>query len=121
MKIYLTLSVIFGVIVIAIIMMLPGKESDNASEKGLPWFKKESGVFAITATDLKEVLSHLSIKDTGSINQAKEALKNAGCNTNALHFFWNIFFLKKLLFVMDRLYRKLKIQEESSGNHWVYR
>ena len=56
MKIYLILLTIFGVIVTGIVLVRCGKESENASEKSVAWFKKESDAFAVTATNLKKTL-----------------------------------------------------------------
>jgi cytochrome c peroxidase len=92
MKIYLILLAIFGAIVIGVIIMLPGKRSESASEKSVAWFKNESKAFAVTATDLKEALRHLSAKDTSSVIHAKQVLKKCRVQYKRIAFFLEYFF-----------------------------
>ncbi|MEP7143743.1 MAG: cytochrome c peroxidase [Ferruginibacter sp.] len=93
MKTWLTLIVISGVIIIAVVVTsTAGKEPDNASEKVLAWFKNESNAFAATAIDLKAAMSRISIKDSGSIKEAKKALKRSRLQYKHIAFFLEYFF-----------------------------
>ena len=92
MKTYLTFLITFGAIVIGVIMMLPGKGSENTSKKSVAWFKNESNSFAIAATNLKEALRHVSAKDTSSITHAKEALKKCRLQYKHIAFFLEYYF-----------------------------
>lgn len=97
MKVYVTLSAIFVALALAVIIMLPGKESEKASEQGLAWFKRESNTFAITATSLKEVLERLSVNDTGSLTHAKKALKKCRLQYKRIAFFLEYYFPEEAL------------------------
>jgi cytochrome c peroxidase len=92
MKIYVTLLIIFAIIIVAILFFLRHSESVSASQKSLIWFKNELNVFAAEATRLEHAFNHISQNDSASVDEAKNAFKKCRMQYKRISFFMEYFF-----------------------------